>query len=166
MKEEDIKIFVDIVINYFKEITGEDTTMGVPFVKNDNLSVLPYTGIIGISGQYRGGIYLSAEKELLEQVASTILGTDEVDESGCIDMLGEITNTIAGNARSSFGSQFMISVPIVIKGQPEDIFFQLKPPVFVIPIQWRKLPCFLAIGLEREGSPLLAGTSDTSKENR
>jgi len=150
MKEEDIKVFIDIVINYFKEITGEETQMGVPFIKKDNLSVLPYTGIIGISGEYKGGIYLSADKELLSGVAGCILGIEEADESACIDMLGEITNTIAGNARSSFGSQFMISVPIVIKGQPEDIFFQLKPPVFVIPIEWREHPCFLAIGLEKE----------------
>lgn len=150
MKEEEIKVFIDIVIHYFKEITGEETQMGIPFVKQDNLSVLSYTGIIGISGKYRGGIYLSADKEMLADVAGIILGLEDCDESAAVDMLGEITNTIAGNARSSFGSKFMISVPIVIKGQPEDIFFQLKPPVFVIPIEWRSHQCYLAIGLEEE----------------
>lgn len=150
MKEDDLKIFVDIVINYFKEVTGETVEMGVPFIKKDNLSVLNYTGIIGVSGKYRGGIYLSADREIISGVAEKLLGITAADEGACVDMLGEITNTIAGNARADFGSQFMISVPIVIKGQPEDILFQLSPPIFVIPINWRNLPCFLAIGLEKE----------------
>ncbi len=152
MKEEEIKVFIDIVTHYFREISGEEARMGVPFIKNDNLSVMDYTGIIGISGKYRGGIYLSADSDLLAEVASCILGleADLVDGEAREDMLGEITNTIAGNARSSFGSQFMISVPIVIKGRPEDISFKLKPPVFVIPITWRDHSCFLAIGLEEE----------------
>ncbi len=152
MKEEEIKVFIDIVTHYFREISGEEARMGVPFIKNDNLSVMDYTGIIGISGKYRGGIYLSANNGILAEVASCILGLDAamVDDEAREDMLGEITNTIAGNARSSFGSQFMISVPIVIKGRPEDISFKLKPPVFVVPISWRDHSCFLVIGLEKE----------------
>ena len=154
MKEDEIKVFIDIVTNYFREISGEEASMGVPFIKNDNLCVMDYSGIIGISGRYRGGIYLSADSEILAEVASCILGLDKamVDEEACEDMLGEITNTIAGNARSSFGSQFMISVPIVIKGRPEDISFKLNPPVFIIPISWREHSCFLAIGLEEEAA--------------
>ena len=150
MKEEDLKIFVDIVINYFNEVTGETVEMGVPFIKKDNLSVLGYTGIIGVSGRFKGGIYLSAGRELISAVAEKLLGIETADEASCVDMLGEITNTIAGNARGNFGSEFMISVPIVIKGQPEDILFQLNPPIFVIPIKWRNHPCFLAIGLDKE----------------
>ena len=71
-----------------------------------------------------------------------------MDEQGIIDMAGELSNTIAGNARESFGSRFMISVPIVIKGAAEDIFVQVAPPVYVIPVTWKSHSCYLAIGLE------------------
>jgi chemotaxis protein CheX len=55
---------------------------------------------------------------------------------------------IAGNARRDFGSDFMISVPIVVKGAPEDIMLRLRPPVFIIPVTWRTHSAYLAVGIE------------------
>jgi chemotaxis protein CheX len=61
---------------------------------------------------------------------------------------GEVANIIAGNARKDFGSSFMISVPIIVKGTPEDILHRLRPPVFIIPILWRDYSAILGIGIE------------------
>ena len=63
-------------------------------------------------------------------------------------MAGEIANTVAGNVRENFGSSFMISVPIILKGSPDDVIIRMVPPIFIIPIKWRVFSAYLAVGLE------------------
>lgn len=149
MTENELKSFIDVVISYFTHVTHEPATMGLPFAKRDEQPVvLEYTGLIGISGPRKGGIYLTTGAGLLSKLTSVILDTPDPDEETLLDMVGELTNTIAGNVRKSFGPDFMISVPMVITGKPHDIHVKLKPPVFVIPINWRHEKAYLVVGLE------------------
>ncbi len=148
MKENELREFINVVVSYFQDVTGETVEMGMPYIKENKSVILDYTGVIGISGPRKGAIYLTASKVMLKEVAAIILGADEVDDECAIDMVGEITNTIAGNVRQSFGSSFMISVPIILKGSPEDVVFKLQPPVFIIPIKWRTFSSYLVVGLE------------------
>jgi len=148
MTEKDLSYFVNTVIQYFKQVDGEEAVMGLPFIKREDPVVLEYTGIIGISGPRRGGIYFTAGKELLVKLTQAILGESESDVETLQDMVGELTNTVAGNVRKYFGSDFMISVPMLIRGQPEDILLKLKPPVFVVPLTWKQQKAYLVVGLE------------------
>jgi len=148
MTENELKFFIDVVTTYFGQVTGEAATMGIPYVKKAEPVVLEYTGLIGISGPRKGGIYFTAGPLLLEELTRVILGMDEADEDTLLDLVGELTNTIAGNVRKSFGTDFLISVPMLIKGKPDDILMRLKPPVFVIPLNWRRERAFLVVGLE------------------
>ena len=148
MTEQELRCFIDVVVNYFREVTGEPCEMGIPFVKDSNAVIADYTGLIGISGSRKGAVNITSTRMMLSEIASIILGDAEPDEALVTDMAGEIANTIAGNVRETFGSSFMISVPIVIKGQPKDVIFRLAPPVFIIPIRWRSHSSFLAVGLE------------------
>jgi chemotaxis protein CheX len=148
MTEGELKFFIDVVTTYFGQVTGDDAAMGIPYVKNAEPVVLDYTGLIGISGPRKGGIYFTAGKTLLADLTKVILGPDEADEDSLLDMVGELTNTIAGNVRRSFGADFLISVPMLIKGRPDDILVRLKLPVFVIPLNWHKEKAFLVVGLE------------------
>ncbi len=59
------------------------------------------------------------------------------------------SNTIAGNARQYFGSEFLISVPIVLFGRPDKISFPRHLKSFVIPITWRTHRSYLIICIER-----------------
>jgi chemotaxis protein CheX len=148
MTEADIKGMIKVVTDYFSSISDKPAKMGLPYVKQGNDKTLDYTGIIGISGSRRGGVYLTAEKELLREFGQCILGESDLDEDSLIDLVGEMTNTIAGNMRENFGSSFLISVPIVVKGSVENISMQLKPPVFIVPIEWNGHASHLAVGLE------------------
>jgi len=148
MTEQELKAFISVVVNYFEEVTDSAAEMGVPYVKSGPTVILDHTGVIGISGKRRGGILVTATEEMLRELAEEILGTDEVSTSDVVDMVGEFANTIAGNVRASFGSSFMISVPIILQGRPTDILMKLKPPVFIIPIGWREHHCYLSVGLE------------------
>ncbi len=82
------------------------------------------------------------------ELTKVILGVDDAEEETLLDMVGELTNTIAGNVRKNFGGDFLISVPMLVKGKPDDILMRLKPPVFVIPLNWRKEKAYLVVGLE------------------
>ena len=148
MSEQELKAFIDVVVRYFQEVAGEQATMGIPTVKTGSALLLGYTGIIGISGSKRGAVYVTADRSMLAELASIILGTTDVRDDDVLDMVGELSNTFAGNVRNAFGSTFMISVPIIVKGAPEDILMKLKPPIFTIPIRWRGHTCYLTVGLE------------------
>jgi chemotaxis protein CheX len=148
MTEIELKFFIDVVTTYFGQVTQEPAAMGIPYVKKAEPVVLDYTGLIGISGPRKGGIYFTAGPRLLSELTRVILGVVDAEEETLLDMVGELTNTIAGNVRKSFGGDFLISVPMLIKGKPEDILLQLKPPVFVIPLNWRREKAYLVVGLE------------------
>ena len=148
MTEAELKSFIKVVTQYFSSVTGTAAVMGLPFVKNENDNVFDYTGIIGISGSRRGGLYFTAGKALLEEFSQYILGETAESEENLLDLIGEMINTISGNMRETFGSSFHISVPIVMKGRVDEINMKLKPPVFIIPMEWNSHPCHLAVGLE------------------
>lgn len=148
MTENEIKAFIKVLTEYFSGVTGKKAVMGVPFMKTAASEIFDYTAVIGISGSRKGGIYFTANRPLIAEVGRNILGDEEFDDAAIYDIVGEMTNVIAGNLRESFGSTFLISVPIVMKGKLEDIQVKLKPPVFIIPIEWNGHRSHLAIGLE------------------
>lgn len=148
MKETELKYFIDTVTNYFRSVTGLDAQLGLPYVKNQDPVVMDYTGLIGISGPRRGGLYVTAGRELLERLTDYVLGIKNPTEADVLDMVGEMSNIIAGNAQRYYGNDYQISVPMVIQGKPLDISMRLKPPVFVLPITWCGLKAFLVVGME------------------
>lgn len=148
MTEQEIWVFIKVVTDYFQSATGIGAQIGLPYVKDDATGTLDFTAIIGISGSRKGGIYFTGNRTMLAKVADIILGEDDHDNETIFDLVGEMTNVIAGNLRETFGSEFQISVPIVLKGPLEDICVQLTPPLIIIPINWNSFQSHLGIGLE------------------
>ncbi len=148
MTESELKTFVDVVVHYFEDVTDIPAEMGIPYVRTGESVLLDHTGVIGVSGKRRGGIYVTATEDMLRDLVALILGAEDIETEDVLDMVGELSNTIAGNVRRAFGSSFLISVPIVLRGRPDDILMKLKPPVFVIPIRWNSHRLFLSVGLE------------------
>ena len=148
MTELEIRGFIKVLTDYFLSVTGSPANMGVPFIKENNTEVFDYVAVIGISGSRKGGVYFTANRPLLEEIARHILGETGLDDATLYDLIGEMTNTISGNMRELFGSTFLISVPIILKGNIDEVVLRLKPPVYVIPIEWNGHKSHLAIGLE------------------
>lgn len=63
-------------------------------------------------------------------------------------MIGEMANTISGNASEAFGRDFQISVPLVITGNPEGVDLLNRAPGFVVPVQWKTHKAYLVVGVE------------------
>ena len=149
MSDEEIKVFIEGVVRYFKRTTGEAAEVDPPYLKGGEDSVtLDFTGVIGISGRHRGAVYFTSGAEQLTELLRRF-GETEIGSSEHEDLVGEVANTIAGNARQHFGSEFLISVPLVLFGRPDKISFPRHLKSFVIPITWRSHRSYLIICLER-----------------
>jgi chemotaxis protein CheX len=64
------------------------------------------------------------------------------------DLVGEVANTISGNARRDFGRDFVISVPNVVAGEKVEIPMTQGMRPFVIPINWRSHSAKLVVALK------------------
>ncbi len=148
MTEADLHFFIDSALNYFNEVTGSRATAGIPYLKGAESVVQEYSGIIGISGGRKGCIYITASAAMLRQISRSIIGLEDVDAATIKDLIGEVANTISGNVREAYGSQFMISVPVVIEGAAHDIKLPEEIPAFVVPFNWAGFDSSLVVCME------------------
>lgn len=150
IEEKRFQVFIDSVNRYFNDVNNVDVEVGTPYlVENNAPTTQDYTGIIGISGPYRGSVYFTAPQVLLKNLLMSLQEPDSSEEN-LLDLIGEIANTIAGNARSEYGAEFMISVPLVVKGAPDKIHLPKTSRSFVIPIGWKRYTAAIVISLERQ----------------
>ncbi len=148
MKEAELQIFIDSLRHYFATNIGGDLNIKQSYhTESTGTPASEYTGIIGVSGDKQGSIYLTATKDMLGQVLLA-MGEPEIDESLFHDVIGEITNTVSGNARKVLGSGFMISVPVVVTGKPENIFFPRNYDIGVVPFTWNGYKASLVVCLQ------------------
>jgi chemotaxis protein CheX len=147
--EATCKLFIDSVSNYFKVLTEVDSEMSIPYLKEtEDLKLKDFTGMIRVSGNRKGFVYFSAEKNMLVDLISMFIGIDEPSNEDILDMAGEISNVVAGNVRANLGTNFMISVPIVFEGNPDELQFPSNRSVYVIPIKWKNYEAYVVVGFE------------------
>lgn len=148
MKEAELRTFVEGVIRYFSTITSTAAQVGVPYIKPAEHLIEEITGIIGLTGRRKGGIFITCPREMVADIVREYLGKENPDLTAIKDLAGEMANTVAGNAAIAFGSDFQISVPVVLVGRPEQVDLPNRVPTFIIPIEWKKYKAYLAVGIE------------------
>ena len=148
MKDENLAVFVDALANYFETTTDASANIGTPFlIKNINEYLDDFTGIIGITGNHKGSVFYTTPKRMAIQLISS-MGLMTTKDSKLMDLVGEVCNTISGNARREFGEDFMLSVPLVLQGKGSDIAVSNVASIYVIPIVWNDSKSHLIINLE------------------
>jgi chemotaxis protein CheX len=145
MKEEELITFIKGVMNYFTQFEGSEPSVGIPFPQQNDFVFLDYSGIIRISGEKKGCIYVTTSIAMLDELIKD-MGLGEADETLRLDAIGELANNIAGNAEQFFGRNFRISVPQVITGPINTINLPLNIPVFTIPFEWKYWKSYLVVG--------------------
>jgi chemotaxis protein CheX len=146
--EDDLKIFVTGASHYFAQVANSTAEIATPFVKEPADRVMyDFSAVIGITGSQRGCVYYSAPRDMVAELVAR-LGEPDTDDDILADYVGEIANTISGNAREQLGSGFMISVPVVFRGRAEDVRFPRDTPAFVIPVYWNRHRSALIICLK------------------
>lgn len=147
MDEQDIQVLIDGTVGYFHGLVDRTTEIGAPYLMDrDQPVVSDYTGIIGIEGARQGLIYFTAPRAMLRHI---LLANGEAQASAELmaDIVGEVANTISGNARRHFGSEFEISVPKVYRGPEAAQALYLAERSFLIPITWRQYRAALVVSL-------------------
>ena len=148
LQERELKTFVDGTTNYFEVAAQQPATVGSPYlVTKGKPGVHGYTGVINVSGKREGVVYFTASRAMLTVLLMKLKETDFSDATLC-DLVGEVANTISGNARRDFGRDFVISVPSVLSGDDVDIPMSANLRPYVIPINWRSHCAKLVVALK------------------
>ena len=148
LTEAEIKTFIDGALHYFAVSARQPVAVGSPYLITDGApTVHEYTGIIGVAGRRKGAVCFTAPRSMLMVLLMRMNETD-TSETNMKDLIGEVANTISGNARRDFGKEFVISVPTVM----ETAGGKFRPPVtarpFIIPLNWRSHSAKLIVCLE------------------
>lgn len=145
LKVEKLGVFLSSISAFFTQIDSTEVDVDTPYL-NSNRSPLgfDYSGIITISGPLSGCVYVSASSTMLREVIKVL---EEPDSSLDMmkDLLGEMANTISGNARTEFGANFIISPPIIVDGAPSASYLPKERNTFITPFTWRGYKAIIGI---------------------
>ena len=145
--EAEVGVFVDGVLHYFGTSVQQVAQCGTPHLAlGERPEMADYTGVIQVSGKRTGLVAFTAPKSMLSVMLMRMQETDMSHENLC-DLVGEIANTLSGNARRDFGHQFQISVPTVISGRGGALEYPAAARPIVIPIDWRNYHARLLVCL-------------------
>jgi chemotaxis protein CheX len=148
MLEDDLETLVDGTVRYFAAEVDGSAAVGTPYllVDREQPVLSDYTGVIGVSGSRSGCIYFTAPSAMLRHILLRH-GENAIDTGFMKDVVGEVANVISGNARRTFGDRFVISVPSVYAGRPQQDQLGLAERAFVIPIAWRHYQAALVVSI-------------------
>jgi len=149
MDDKRLTIFVQTIAHYLTQTASHELILGTPYL-NENKEPMTYdfTGIIGVSGGYKGCVYFTAPRALLKHMLLS-MGESELHDENLNDMVGEVANIISGNARKDLGQEFMISVPVVVRGELDEIYLPKNIRSYVIPLFWNSYRAAIVISLDQ-----------------
>lgn len=150
MEEYILKVFSKSILRYFDAVAQGGATLGTPYLGGETESAgLGFSSVIGISGTYRGNIYYTASREKLNALLP-LLGETKPDDTLCAELVGEITNTISGNAREQLGGGFMISTPFILEARPLFVRSSRNVALYVLPITWRQFSSRVLLSISKD----------------
>jgi len=144
----EVGVFVNSVLDYFESTVQQDAACGTPHLalrRRPELS--DYTGIVRINGQRDGVVLFTAPRSMLCVMLMCMRDTDMSHDNLC-ELVGEIANTLWGNARSSFRHQVSISVLSMAHERDAPMVYPLNSRPIVIPIAWRSYQARLVVCLD------------------
>jgi chemotaxis protein CheX len=145
---KNIRVFAEGIERYFEKLTNELARTEKPvLIQEINPHISDYTGVIGISGSHKGSIFFSSTRGLSLELLSD-LQIDDVDEEKIMDLVGDVSNTVSGNARRELGAKFTLSPPVILKGKGEDMKVSQIEEVYLIALSWKGHKANLIVSLE------------------
>jgi chemotaxis protein CheX len=147
LNENELKLFVESVRLYFKKLTREEPLITSAFLATGDLQGYDYNGIVTFSGAYNGHVLVSTPGQLLKELL-LLQGETDMSQGNLLDAVGEIANTLGGNARKSLGSSLQISVPVKLHGS-SGIQARVRKRPYAITLRWNHQPAVVCIDMER-----------------
>ena len=168
MKAEHINPFLTSAVDVFSTMLDCKLTRGTPAINAAFQPAHEVSGIIGLSGKASGTVVVSVDREVAMCVTEKMIGArpDSLN-ADVMDAIGEITNMIAGRAKTGLAQLEMnLALPTVITGKNHVIRFGSLAQTISIPYscEWGELTVEVGL-IEEEANgaaakkPMLAGVS-------
>jgi chemotaxis protein CheX len=147
LHQTELKLFVDSVRRYFQVIAKEEPQITSAFLGTGDVEAHDFNGIVSFSGSYNGHVMVSMPPQLLRELL-LLQGETDLSESNLLDAVGEIANTLGGNARKTLGPALQISVPVKLHGA-SGIRARVRKHPYVITLRWNHQPAMVCVDMEK-----------------
>jgi chemotaxis protein CheX len=147
LQETELKLFIDSVRRYFQVITKQEPQITSAFLGTGDVEGHDFNGIVTFSGSYNGHVIVSMPPQLLRELL-LLQGETDLCESNLLDAVGEVANTLGGNARKTLGTGLQISVPVKLHGS-SGIRARVRKHPYVITLRWNHQPALVCVDMER-----------------
>ncbi len=132
-----INPLLNAVIEVLATMAMVNAEPGKPYLNTDRKAVGDVTGLIGVTGYAQGVISLTLDQGCILKIVSNMLGEEFKSINDEIaDAVGELTNMIAGQARtylSEEGMRFQAATPSVVIGKNHTLTHIGNAPILAIP---------------------------------
>jgi chemotaxis protein CheX len=145
-----INPFIEAASTVFKTVLNCPIERRLLSLKKSNAPTYEISGVIGLSGKATGAVVLSVSAQVAFKVVETMLGThvNEIN-ADVVDAVGELTNMIAGSAKTALSHlEMSIGLPSIITGYAHSINFASRVPPLCILFDTPWGPMTLEVGLE------------------
>jgi chemotaxis protein CheX len=150
INDNDIRSFVDAVSSFFFHITNEKVEIRAAYLVEGEIqaSTFDLTSYISLSGDFSGRVYFSAPRAMVAHLLVAMHEPERGDER-LLDAVGEIANTISGNARKHFGEAMQISVPVTQVTTHDWLNTVVSPHSYVILVKWKQYRASVVVDIQR-----------------
>jgi chemotaxis protein CheX len=151
-----IEPFIDSTVGLFRDMFKIESEYLTPYLLNrDSPYEWDISGIIGISGDSRGVVVISFEAAFATEITAGLVGRKVgIDDPDVIDVIGELVNIVAGNAKKGLEEfRLSISLPSIVKGFNHRISWPSNAPIIGIPFKTASGKFHLSVGLENIITP-------------
>jgi chemotaxis protein CheX len=144
---DELKMFVESVREYFRVVTRQEPQITSAFLATGELQGHDYNGIVSFSGCFNGHVLVSMPGQLLRELL-LLQGETDLSQGNLLDAVGEIANTLGGNARKTLGPSLQISVPVKLHGSG-GIQARVRKHPYAITLKWNHQPAVVCIDLAK-----------------
>jgi chemotaxis protein CheX len=148
LHESELKLFVDSVRRYFQVVTRQEPQITSAFLGTGDVQGHDFNGVVSFSGSYNGSVMVSMPPQLLRELLA-LQGETDMSEGNLLDAVGEIANTLGGNARKTLGAGLQISVPVKLHGSA-GVRARVRKHPYVITLRWNHQPALVCVDMEKK----------------
>jgi chemotaxis protein CheX len=141
--------FVNCTKDVFSMMLNWETELIGVFSQDSFMSRYDCSGLIGVSGAVRGSIVVSVDQDVAFAAAEAFLGSRPKSiNAEVIDMVGELTNMIAGAGKDRMGVPGVtLGLPTVITGRGHTVTFDHGAHVEILQFSSPHGPFTVEIGV-------------------
>ena len=141
--------FLNVTVSVFESMLNCALKRGKPFLKDSFEPLYDVTAVIQFTGETSGAFALSFSRQAALAAAIPMMGRHPVRiDDDVVDVIGELANTIVGNAQAQFSQAALtLSAPSIIIGKLRCIDFPADSRPTCVPFDCKWGPLAVEFGV-------------------